>query len=184
MADVALKYVLSQYIREQLFTKLSTEITEEDGTKVGLVKVGRLQDDPTVFMKNVMVRPNKDKPDAVHTHQENKYDAPAYLIGGGYHAHWWRRFIAEFQLFYDPDVSRDEAYERSEIILARARNVLSTMPLPVFQVEGVDSQTDTFGESPIEFTVTHMLTKENGGPGSFIWRCEIGVEVLTEVQTD
>ena len=201
MTQISILNVLMEHMEAWLYQQLVTDVEEEDDTALGLIKVGKLQDDPTILMKNLMIHPRTKSPndneDEWHTPHIDGYNGvhgidTAYLIGGGYHAYWWRKFRLEFQLFFLDEQNRNVARRKSNVIISRSEHAIHTMPMPIWDGEtgelsdGTgenDTQTDSFGESPSLVLITATHEREGGGPGDFIWRVEMTVEWLTEKET-
>lgn len=164
------------YLVDDMVTYLTESLIEEtsDETKVGLLRAGKLQADPTDADRglNVLVHlGGEDWPDELYVDQDGII-APTYEIGGT--QYWMRRFVIELILFYDGEDQRDIAREKSTVLCAHAQKALFNMPIP--QVK------DSFGESPLACQVRKLYQTEAGGEGTFIWRSRIFVEWLTVIQ--
>lgn len=168
MADTSLVNVLIEAVYNHLIQELITDVTEE-ATEVGLVKIGKLQDDPTILMKNILVRESEDG-DTIFKDGDYQVQGWTYEIGGG--SHWWRKFRVKFELHYPPETTLDQARQYSNVIRSRAEYALDTMPIP-----GV---TDSFGESPFMILVSESKMRQAGGDGSWIYRGELLIQFATE----
>jgi hypothetical protein len=157
-------------LTEAMIEKLRADLMgEELEVSAGLIRYGRLQDDPTIAGINLLLHNGgKDFPDEPHANvQGSKFRAPTYQLGGG--TTWWRRFRIEIEIFVETS-DRDDARVRANIIVARIHRSLEDMMFPA---------TDDFGESAmfLQFGPTHL--NEQGGDGMFIHRGEARVEILT-----
>ena len=164
------------YLIDGMVTYLKESLIEEtsDETKVGLLRFGKLQADPTDADRglNILVHMGGDDwPDELYVDQDGII-APTYEIGGP--SYWMRRFVIELTLFYDGEDDRQIARSKSTVICSHAQQVLFNMPIP--QVK------DSFGESPLSCQVRKVSQNEAGGEGTFIWRSRIFVEWLTVIQ--
>lgn len=153
---------------EHLTDRLLTDVS--DDTKAGLVRAGKLQEDPTVRRIILLMRPGGQAYPHVLSTLNNGLQTPAYLIGGG--AYWRRRFILEVECYFAGEVFRDVARTNAQVVLSRAHAALTSLPLP--------SSVDSFGEHAIQLQVEKAFMQEGGGPGNFIHKGEIWFEVLTE----
>jgi hypothetical protein len=153
------------YLAEAMMEEIS------DDTKVGLLRSGRLQADPTVKKINLTIHQGGvDHPDILvpKDHPLIKYQ---YEIGGG--QFWLRRFRVKFEMFFIGDISRDESRRKANVVASRTRALLQKMPLSGMQ--------DSFTETPIDRHATQLEMREGGGPGAFIWRGDLLWEVVTEI---
>lgn len=175
MVDTSIINVLMDHTRDHLIQLLMTDITEEDGGRAGLIKVGKLQDDPTVLIKNLMLR-EAEKPHVVHEEGYNGVKTPPYEIGGTYAGHWWYMFRVQFAMFFTGETDRDVVRTKANLVLSRAQNAIHRIKAP--------NVVDSFGSSAIRCLCTDALISEGGGPGDFNWRGEMCVEwfVYTSVE--
>lgn len=158
-----------------LVEKLITDVPEDDISRAGLVRAGRLQDDPTRPRATLLVHPN-DPQDEGWRHELAKTDtgiefATPWEVGGGHLE--WLRFTANLELFYMKSISRVAAQESASTLLTRARAALWSMAMP----QGVSD----FGESAIKLVVCSSYIREGGGPPDYIWRGDIHFQVLIGV---
>lgn len=171
MSDTSVINLLVDAVVDHM-TKGMSDLVNDPDTKIGLLRSGKLQDDPTINKLNILVREGgKDLPDILVPRNHN-FSAPQYTLGGG--EFWLRRFIAEYELFFfQSAITRDEARRRANVIFSRFRYLLKTIAL---------GQTDTFGETAIAVQSLKLIAREGGGPpGSFIWRADHQFEFLTEL---
>ena len=174
LSQKALPNLLIDELQRYLTLKLSTEVT--DLAKAGLVRSGKLQDDPTAKKTNILIHPGgKEWPDVLNTASEQSgYVGYTYTMGTGYSQSQWRiRFRIELQLFYVNEANRDNSRAKSLLILARAKHALSLMPLRAIP-------RDDFGEKAVEIQVVKDFLAEGGGEGDFNWRGELWLEFMTE----
>jgi hypothetical protein len=149
---------------------LITSVVDE--TRAGLIRAGKLQDDPTITQINLLIHRGKEEwPDVLKMDTDPFY-SPVYEIGGV--QWWWRRFIIEMSFFFDGEIDRAVARNKGNIVLPRAQKSLINLPMP----QGVDD----FGESCHGLQIRKAWLSEGGGEGEFIWRGEIWVEVLTSIR--
>lgn len=171
MYDESIVNTLINDCVEYLSEKLITEITDE--TKVGLVRSGRLQSDPTVYKLNITLHPGgHDNPDVMLPKGYAGIEFPFYMPNGTY---WLRKFYASFEMFFVGETERDEARTKSNVVMSRARAAIMSMPMP--------SRPDSFSEGAIMRPfVTKIELTEGGGPGNFIWRGEMHFEFVTDTE--
>lgn len=140
-----------------------------DETAVGLIKSGKLQDDPTVNITNIMMRGgDKNWPHVLNVNPQG-FQAPTREIGGGVFN--VRRFTLQLEFFFDGESERDPPRQKANVILSRLEYSLYGMEMP----QGVDD----FGEHAILLQVPESYLEEGGGEGTFIWRGHARIEVLT-----
>jgi len=180
---------ISNMIAAALSAKLTDDLIEDpqipEGELAGLVREGRLQDNPEKFRISVLVHPGGDPEDdewkdiSVAFFEQapirRQFEFPAFEIGGNSGAsYWYRRGVVEWQLFATKtkdtrDVARAQAFSiqaRIERSIAKA----TTAPL-----------VDDFGETSV-FPARPFwsLSREGGGPkGSFIWRGRVGYQAVS-----
>lgn len=170
MADTSLINVLRQAAISRLVSVMITEVTEED-TQAGLVRGGKLQANPTTFMKNLLVRETEDDdPHELFKDKDHGIGGFTFEVGGG--VNWWRKFRIIFNLHFPTSINRDEAFELAHVILSRAEYALETMDIP--------GTTDSFGETCFQVLVYKSHIREGGGPGHHIWRGELSLKFQTE----
>lgn len=170
--------LILEAIRAKLQDELITQIPTGTPSRASIVKIGRFQDDPTLYPISVSISPgDQDDPDyrdgIVTLDQMHNlgFDAPAREIGGG--QIWWRRGIIKLQCFYvieryAESVALGHAFE----ILGRIENCIETIPL-----NGI---TDSYGEQAIApFLYGNTFFESGGPPADYIWRGKILWSVLT-----
>lgn len=159
---------------DRMIEHLSAEMidaVDDPNTKVGLLRSGKLQSDPTVNKLNILVREGGEKyPDVIAPANHPLYQGRSAWLGGG--RVYVRRFVIEYELFFIGVTDRNEARTRANIITDRLHNAFDTMSL-----SGLTSEYD---ETPVAKQVAKLSEREGGGPpGSFIWRADHVVEFLT-----
>lgn len=166
-STTSIRSILVDAMDTQLNKDLVTNVSDE--TKAGLVRVGKLQDDPTENIINILIHHgDKDWKDGPYFVQKG-LEVPTYEIGG---TQWWmRRFIIEFQLFFDGELDREPARLKANIALSRCQQSLINMDIP--------TDADYFGEQAHELQIADAYLDEGGGEGEFIWRGKTFVEILT-----
>lgn len=163
---------LSDALVDQLTARLKlTGYT--DSAAAGLVRAGKLQDDPTTKKINILVRNGGiDWPDELFTPDGA---ASAHEIGSPYGKDFWkRRFIIELQLFYVNENKRDYARQKTSVVVSRAIHALRTQDYGLIDA-------DSFGESAYACYVIYQHVDEGGGVGDFNWRGKIYLEYHTEI---
>jgi hypothetical protein len=142
--QTALINSLIQATSDRLLLKLKTEPT--DDAKAGVVRPGKLQDDPTLRKINVLVHEGgQDWPDKLNQNfgpNAGIFAPSAYTIGGEYGSATWRKYLnIEFEIFFPNASSRTDARMKANVVMARARHAIHTW-LP-----GREVPIDSFGES-------------------------------------
>lgn len=167
--DTSIVTLLGERVIEVLEGRMVDSVV--DNTKVGLAREGKLQDDPTVNLTNMLVREGGDEwPDILIPPNYPLY-APQYEMPMG--TSWLRRFRVEYILFFqDAVIQRSDARNRANIIFSRFKWLISTIDL--------SGMTDTFRETAIMTQVNRLESFEEGGPGTFIWRGTHFIEFVTE----
>lgn len=170
--EQSLLNVLMLAVVDRLSQSLIDDVGDE--TQAGLVRSGKLQDDPTLAEINILIHPGgADFKDELYTDQKGMR-SPIYEIGGG--EFWVRRFKVELALYFDRELDRDVAREKAMVIYSRAKNLLKKMRMPDYK--------DDFGERAHYLQIPSSYLFEGGGVGTFIWRGEIFLEFLTEQEYD
>jgi len=163
-----------------------------------LIKVGRLQDDPTSLSAtaaipsvSVTIQANdpEDLSDGWKHTVASSVDSSStnlslhigypYEVGGT--KRWWRRIRVLFSAYFiDSDQTQDEA--------ARLANLLRGLLEKYCESRRPDNlngwdcvMTDVFGESALESHVAKSHCWEGGGPDDdYIWRGGVWIQVMTE----
>lgn len=162
---------------EDLTQKLYTDIAEDDPTRVNLVRAGRLQEDPQKAGLNLLVDFG-DQADASEQHKAtDAVQAPVFEIGGGPFLN--KEFTLTFTFYYKGEREREFARSVSDVVYSRVQAALWVLPMPVNPKTGLPG--DDFGEIPLNINVGAGYLRESGGPGTFIWKGEIRLTVLTEL---
>lgn len=164
---------------ERLVQRLRVQV--DDGAKAGLIRAGRLQDDPTNKKINVLIHPGgSDYPDEINTNTSpsaGMFVPGTYTIGGGYGSVFWRRYIQiEFQVFFSNESSRNTARTKAQVVMSRTHNALLTWDI------GRETVKDSFGEKAYDKQVIKAYMDEGGGDGDWNWRGFIVLEYLTEIE--
>jgi hypothetical protein len=144
------------------------DLDANEQTSSGFVKIGKLQDDPTIAQVNIMVHPGGDKWRHELSIDPKGIDAPAYVTSG--EGYWWRRFTAQLQMNLE-NIDRGIARTKANYVLSKAELGL----IHINPRWGVDD----FGEAAIACQVRDSFVREGGGAGMFIWNGEIRFEFLT-----
>lgn len=168
-------------IIESTVTRLENKlkVAPDDDAKAGLVRAGRLQDDPTNKKINILIHTGGDAwPDELSDNASGPtFHSETYSIGGPYGSIIFRRRIRiEFSLFYENELSRIVSRKKALTVLHRAQNALLTWDV------GREIGCDDFGERAHEKQIVKMWLNEGGGPGDFNWRGELWVEFITEIE--
>lgn len=179
--------------------------TDSDGTDrvlaPSLVKIGRLQDDPTGLSGNVLIpsiyvaihcNDPEDLADgwkhtvasAVESSASNLglHIGYPYEIGGS--TLWWRRYRVSFEAYFiDSDQTQEEALRLANLIRALLRRYCEGYRADDnphgWKCAGLS---DTLGESALIAQVGKSHCWEGGGPDDdYIWRGAVWLQVLTEV---
>lgn len=159
-----------------LMDRVVEHMTEEmidlvtDESAAGLLRSGKLQDNPTIKKINILIREGGDElPDVMSTPYAKGINSPTYELGGG--QYFRRRFVAEYQLFFIGETNRSTARSTANVVFSRFQNKIRQVSL--------SGLTDSFGETAIAVQVLRLLRSEGGGPGAFIWRGTHEFEFLT-----
>jgi hypothetical protein len=177
MPDTSILSILMSETVEYLIQVMTTEVVDNDPTdetKAGIIRTGRLQDDPLKPKVTVLIKMGDD--DWAHQLNMNNYGpgmhGPTYEVGSfAGNPHWRRRFIADIDVYYKSK-DRWDIQDKSNVILSRAENALLSMPIP--------QTADSFGEKAYQINVEKSTSRESGGPGTFIHHSAIYFEFLTQ----
>ena len=165
-----------------------------------LIKIGRLQDDPTQLTDDleepssyVAIQPHDpdDLSDGWKHTIASSVDSSAtnlslhvgypYEIGGT--KRWWRRFKVSFEAYFiDSDQSQEEAVRLANLILGLLEKYCDSYRAADnprgWQCGGT---TDIFGETALESHIAKSHCWEGGGPDDdYIWRGGVWLQVMTE----
>lgn len=182
MADLDQESLINKLIdgvSELLELKLKTEIT--DDAKAGVVRPGKLQDDPTLRKINILIHTGgEDWPDKLNQNfgpTAGIFSNFSRSLGGEYGSAMWRRYIVvEFEIFFPNSNSRTDARMKANLVMSRARNAIHKW------IPGRAIAPDSFGESVQAVQPVQHWLREGGGTGDFNWRGEMVVEFLTELE--
>lgn len=175
MSHTSILNELMDAVLDHLEDRLIDDVT--DHTPVGLVRIGRLQSDPTIAELNIMIRNGGEdwrhkRPNDEHHALEHMHH-PYGELGGRAAQFWLRRFEIELSLFFVGETDQAAATRSANLILSRAQHALLGMPIPDI--------TDDFGERPLLVDVEDAYLEESGGPGNYIHRGYLRIEFLTEI---
>lgn len=200
-------YGLMDSLRDHLQDKLidnvpvayatSLAYTDKEGDSrtltASLVKVGRLQEDPTelssaAYLPSVYVGIRTGGDDWVHEiagHERGRTNLEMHIfpreIGGG--QTWWRRFKIDWSAFFTySDQTQAEAARLGNLIptlIERYSQGYSAAYPHGWVVGGTQF---AFGETALASEVAKSWASEQGGPDDdYIWRGEVWIQVLTEI---
>jgi len=163
-----------------------------------LVKIGRLQDDPTILsgataIPSSYVAIHCNDPDdmsdgwkhtmasAVESSATNlglRLGNP-YEIGGS--KQWWRRFRVTFEAYFiDSDQGQEESLRLANLIRAMLEQYCESQRPDNTHGWQCGGMTDTLGETALEAHVAKSHCWEGGGPDDdYIWRGAVWVQVIT-----
>lgn len=167
-------------LMEASVTRLQTFVmdTITDDAKAGLVRAGKLQDDPTDRKINILAHPGGEEyKDTLNRHNSpasGKYVESPYWIGEGGGGFYLRYLKLEFQFFFPNSPSRDDAQKKSQLVIDRCKHCLMTWDV------GSEVPTDDLGEHAYDLQVLDQWIFEGGGDGDFNWRGWMVIEFLTE----
>jgi len=154
-----------------LSAELIDAVPEDDDSAAGLVRAGRLQDDPTIEVKNILVHGATAKwPDMLQVDELPQIQFPVYEMGSGGGVFWMRRFTTELQLYFDNEYDREVARKKAMVIKSRAEKAVLRMAMP---------EEDDFTEKAILVQLRESYYDELGGEGTYIWKGHQKLEFLT-----
>lgn len=164
--------MLMEQMVNQLEDKLMSEV--HDATKIGLVRTGKLQDNPLIAEFNVLVRQGDDswRHKRAPKDHHSVHKVGVFGMGPTVSEFWLRRFLVEAKFFFVGETDRETAIEEANMILSRLEDALLTVEMP--------QETDSFGETALQIDLEDSYLSEGGGPGTFIHRGVVRVEFLTE----
>lgn len=173
---------LATHLIDEVVSDQDSLSTGDADAVAGLIRKGKLQDDPTIAEINILVHPGNDEwPHILYDkHQMNGFELPTvYEIGNGTGVSpffYVRRFIVELRLFFEGEQDREVAQVKSNVVLGRAEYAIHQMnhnsiirKIPV----------DSFGEKLFEIQTRKSYISEGGGTGTFVWRGKLFVEGVT-----
>lgn len=178
-AEVSIINMTIDKLEEVLTRELITEVLglNDTDTIAERVMSGRLQDDPTIGTGiTISIHPN-NRIDEGYVNEiatpDKGLSFPTYELGGG--SKMWRKYTVELSIYDMGETLRRVSRSIAAVVLSRAENAIrqgGIMPL------GPDS----FGEYAICVQVEQSYIREGGGEGAFIWRGEIRLRTLNEVE--
>jgi hypothetical protein len=163
-----------------------------------LIKIGRLQDDPTRLTDDplvpsshiaIQVQDPEDMSDGWKHSVASSVDSSAtnlslhigypYEIGGA--RRWWRRFKVVFKVFFIySDQTEEEATRLAQLFRATLEKYCESKRPDNQHGWQCGGTTDTLGETALEAHVAKSHCVELGGPkDDYIWEGAVWVQVLT-----
>ena len=173
-----ISYQIVNRLVEQLTYDLITTVSSSDPTKAGEVKAYRFQQDPLTPVNFVWVSSGDFKDDSVRDGivtakdmETLKINLPAGEIGGGHY--WWRRGVVQIGCYFiTKSYSQDDAADYAHRFLGKI-----TRSIELTNVSGLR---DEFDEQAFYIWVPYSHFFESGGPpDQYIWRGDVGWQVLT-----
>jgi hypothetical protein len=164
-----------------------TALAEDDPTRAGLVRAGRLQANPQTNVTSLLVHPHYPVAPEDWIHEEvreiNRTHADYYeqygspIIGGnqeiGGGSYWQRRGTVELEIFFTQKAyDRSTARDYANTIRRRVEYAINTATTPV----GIQ---DTYGEFCQRVRAKKSWVLEGGGSSKFLWRGWVFWEALT-----
>jgi hypothetical protein len=165
-----------------------TGVPEDDLSRAGLVRAGRLQSDPTDPINSITLHPNyppsRESWPHVHVEENKPMGNNASVIGSpmiggaaeiGGSQFWWRRGSAQLRCFFtNLNLTRAQAREYANLFRRRVEDAIYQAPTAL-------TVGDSFGERVVGLIrPTESYLVEGGGPpNSWIWQGWIKWEVLT-----
>jgi len=164
-----------------------------------LIKVGRLQDDPTRLNPDprvpsshiaIQVQDPADMSDGWKHSVASSVDSSAtnlslhigypYEIGGS--RRWWRRFKVSFKVFFIySDQNEDEATRLAQLFRALLEEYCESKRPDNLHGWQCGGMIDTLGETAMEAHVAKSHCVELGGPeDDYIWEGGVWIQVLTQ----
>lgn len=172
IVNLIMSQIVSALTAELVFVT-DPDIKPEDEAVAGLVRAGKLQDDPTITQINILVHPAlEDWPN-----QLDDGDA-TYEIGKRIPPfHWRARFNVDFKLYFDQELEREVAQVKAQVVLSRAHYALMKINAHIR-----DIPRDSFGGRAINMEVNSSYLRESGGVSEFIWRGRMRAQSLIHYQ--
>jgi hypothetical protein len=174
--------LIPERIVRDLTVVLTTNIAEDDPTRVDAVKLGRFQATPNteprrVYVMNGDIEDPKwadEIADPERNDNELAFRVWPREIGGG--EMWWRKGIVQFELFFLMTTDRPE----EDLSRAYAHIIVSRAEQTMREVEISDLE-DIYGESAIKLFCPRTSTLQAGGPSNqYVWRGKLYWAALTE----
>jgi len=173
--------LIMRAVASKLTLELVTNNPDAD-LRPGLIRPGRLQDDPETPRISILIFPGDpsdtssrpvwtDGP-AIDGVMEGWTINAGYQIGGG--GMQFRRFCMDINCYFTAtQESREDAQKKASWVLKSVQNALH---------EWNPAVSDHFGESTVQLYMNKPVPIESGGPpDSFIWRTKYFFSVLTEM---
>lgn len=146
----------------------------------GLIRAGKLQDDPTITGINILVHPaNEEWPNRLYFRGATQgFDLDnSYEIGGLVPVQWnLKRFHIDLRLFFDNELERSVAQVKAQVVLSRVLHAIHMLNSRMNTIPN-----DSFGEGAHLVQTQNSYLRESGGPGTFIWKGTVRVEFLTSL---
>ncbi len=179
LSDTSVVNLIVDATVDYIKLRVLTNIT--DAAKAGLVRAGKLQDDPTTRKINILIHPGGEEyPDVLNTNLgagAGKYVESAYTMGsnsGNGTVFWRRRLKIEYEIFFSNEALRSDARSKAQMVIDRTRHALLLWDIGALRLK------DTLGEYPYDLQVLKQWIFEGGGDGDYNWRGWLVVEFLTE----
>lgn len=172
--------ILSQ-IAASLQKSMIDDISSDDVTRAGIVKVGRYQDNPTKDGIYIAVQGGDlDDPnylDGIISLEEMdniNFRMPAREIGGG--EMWWRRGTIRFGCYFiKAKLSEEEAADAAYTVYQRIQDTMNGLNV------NASSGDET---AQLIFLYGGTMFESGGPPTSYIWRGKVLWQCLTERNSD
>lgn len=170
---------LERYL--QLIPGIPPEEAEEEAI-AGLVRAGKLQDDPLIYGITILVHPSDadSREELFDKTKHHGFMVPIspIEIGGPVPSYFWVKTLqVQFKLFFDGQTDRRIAQERAQIVLSRARHCLHWLNRDFRTIPR-----DSFGEKAHATIIQNAWLREGGGEPTFIWRGELKQMFLCDVE--
>jgi hypothetical protein len=178
--QVSFAELMVDKIVEQLsaYLILSTGDKEKDydEASAGLVRAGKLQDDPTIRVVNILVtHATEDFPNKIYSPSEMPgHDFEyTYSIGADLMSLWVQRFSVKFNMIWNGEYSRQVAEAKAQTVLGRAEHATMLLNHRLHEIP-----MDSFGKKPSSVALRKSWLREGAGEGSFRWTGVLEIEVL------
>lgn len=171
---------MADVLVEKLTVNSDPDIAVQNEATAGLIRAGKLQDDPTVAGINILLHPAKADSPNMTNHPGASWGInfeESYELGGDIPPAWFlKKFNVELRLFFDNETERSIAQTKAQVVLSRV----------VHAIHGINGRfheipMDTFGEKGHMLSIQNFFLREGGGIGTFIWRGTVEVDVLTSL---
>jgi hypothetical protein len=181
VSDTLMDLVVTQLSDKLILTEWPTEQLKTQAS-AGVVRGGKLQDDPTIGEINILVHSaNADWPNVLYEQSiAGGFNVDhTYEFGSSVPSQFWLlRFFVEFRMFFENEPNRDNAFRKSQLVLFRTMHAISMLNNGNFRA----TPRDSFGFKPHQVQIRESFVREGGGPGTFIWRGELKIEFLSSFE--